>query len=472
MRSFIYALLIAALPATFAQSPPSANDPEGPPTSDQPPYVYKSLEDDDQKCVDKALAALECVYEVDIMDMLTDFGDIEKVCQGNCLLLFENDWYENNCNDDIVWAAVRNACEEDGVYCDAESAMGPPAMYEAVCLCGDGGCGGAEDEWEEWYGDVWEEYNDWYDEDCDFWALEWGEECPPDGELDCPANSLQQTIAVMDCLAKSYDQQTESFSCDRECQTRKFLSHPECFIEAEQQWDLGVETMMEAVLYYHRECISRNEETDFDVDCVEGSKDTITTQLIMVDKNMHCPSGFGFPTSGEQCKNAILASNRITSDELKDEFDFAIFKGSGNDPTDGRPRCFWHGDGYTADKGQAGYFESPRVSCAWDDTGRDRDVWEGYGAVCIKCGGCFGDCWDCGDDMHLDNSDNNGYAYDGRGEMRGDDGSGVIALFLLLLFIVVMFGMCIYCYKNTKANQNRIVMAPQGFEQNRLSRPR
>ena len=186
---------------------------------------------------------------------------------------------------------------------------------------------------------------------------------------------------------------------------------------------------------------------------------TVITQVVLVDKNMHCPQGYGFPTTSDRCENALLGSNRITEYALDNEFAFEVQEDSGRDPADARPRCFWHGDGITADFATAGFFESPAVSCKWKERPKDGDRWLNYGAACIKCGGCFGDCWDCGDGLHRESVDT---VWDDDGSLKGEgfDGpyEGVIFIFIMCCVSLSAFAMCIHCLKFfCKGDQKRNV---------------
>jgi len=430
-----------------------------------------------EDCIDTATRIVTCLAGVAENNQLffafngISMGSNDEMCSKNCVPAAEiAKFMGGECVAFIeeVTSHLAEICTEEGSgsgYCDV---LWNLEMYQMLCNCEEGrndvSCQTGEDQWHSWYGDDEEDGWDWEDEDWEEWEDEWGEdhEGGDDAEMDCPNDAYQLSVATIGCLAESWNSESEDFDCEKECQTRAFLHHPECFIEAKVVWGRGFEDMMSAVLYYYKECETRDEETDIENDCVEGSRETYQSQLIMVDKGQHCPKGYGFPTSQEQCQKALLTSNRITEESLSEDLEYTIYTEPGHDPADARPRCFWHGDGVTAPYATAGYFASPSVSCEWKIRGND--FWDDYGAVCVLCGGCFGDCWDCEDGLDRENAntkrndrekrkfDDDGHNHDHHQDDHGDGNgwNGLIALLIICCFMLALCYLAIGCFKSSQ----------------------
>eukprot|EP00519_Triparma_laevis_P001661 CAMPEP_0182508492 /NCGR_PEP_ID=MMETSP1321-20130603/25109_1 /TAXON_ID=91990 /ORGANISM="Bolidomonas sp., Strain RCC1657" /LENGTH=597 /DNA_ID=CAMNT_0024714571 /DNA_START=69 /DNA_END=1859 /DNA_ORIENTATION=+ len=367
---------------------------------------YESYYSDYQEsCEGKLNAAYICINGTD-----TD----SDACEEDCLEVLINSVEEGDCEEEdldsteFIQSALNNGW---GVsYLEASIAHGKIWGYYEMCY---------EDEFDE--------------EDWDYAHEDWdmGEEC---GD-----HQFEESIEVVECVYDAVygdDNGGLQFDCyaNDMCDTAKFVRNPHCFLEVSSEMDDNVEEIFEAIQYYEGTC-----HQDVETDC-RNAEELKAQEIILVDKGEHCPQGWGFPLSEDHCEKALELITRKGKRDW-DEDDFVSIDGI-PDPNEGRPQCFWKAKGEHVSKGDVGWIANPNQGCEWN-----RYDWSGWGAVCIRCGGCFGKCRDCGDGYHepYDSSIGKKRRYD-----DDDDENPTAALVLItifFLFLLSCFAMCIHLYK-------------------------
>ncbi len=380
-------------------------------------------------CKEIVLKAWDCIDAV-----VQDSGEVECPWQP-CIDEDKLEYIDGECDAGEIIMEHREVDEWE-----LEAIYGE---YSANCLEQDW-----EDEWDEGYHADWE-WEEWYDEGWD------GEDENWDG-LECPPHHLEDSADVIYCLWEDWDDWNEEYTCDNECNTEPFMEKPHCFIETADHFDSNIEEVYEWVQYYDAECRSGWEVTDFDGgDCESGSKEELLNEVLLISGKMHCPDGWGFPTSAEMCKAALVDGAR--KHEFEDSF---LVIEEDKRQQESKPRCFYDGKGEYDEI--AGFIEDENVNCEWQPD----EKFKGWKGVCIKCGGCFGECTDCGDGFE---SRTHGDRFDSEDDDYGDNPNsdagpvwGAVILIAFLLFVLACFGMCIYAFKVvTGKNVVHIEQRPQ-----------